>query len=120
MPATYEIDRQKRLITSRLWGPVTDREVFEHNEKLRRDPQFDTTYQQLVDLTEVTEVVVTTGMINQTSLDQFFAPGTRRAMVAVDDAVYGMARMFALRAESVGQTIEIFRDSQKARDWLGI
>ena len=120
MPATYEIDRQRRLITSRLWGPVTDREVFEHNEKLRGDPDFDPTYQQLVDLTEVTEVVVSTSMINETSLDQFFEPGTRRAMVAVDDAVYGMARMFALRAESVGQTIEIFRDSQKARDWLGI
>ena len=120
MPATYEIDRQKRLITSRLWDPVTDREVFDHNKLLRSDPQFDPTYQQLVDLTGVSEVIVTTSMINETSLDQFFEPGTRRAMVAVDDAVYGMARMFALRAESVGQTIEVFRDLRRARDWLGI
>ena len=120
LPATYEIDRQRRLITSRLWGPVTDREVFDHNQKLRSDPQFDPTYQQLVDLTGVTEIVVTTSMINETSLDQFFEPGTRRAMVAVDDAVYGMARMFALRAESVGQTIQIFRDAERAREWLGI
>ena len=120
LPATYEIDHQRRLITSRLWGPVTDREVFEHNEKLRSDPQFDPTYQQLVDLTGVSEIVVSTSMINETSLDQFFEPGTRRAMIAVDDAVFGMARMFALRAESVGQTIEVFRDGKQARDWLGI
>ena len=120
LPATYEIDHQRRLITSRLWDPVTDREVFDHNKKLRSDPQFEPTYQQLVDLTGITEVVVTTSMINETSLGQFFEPGTRRATVAVDDAVYGMARMFALRAESVGQTIQVFRDLKHARDWLGI
>jgi hypothetical protein len=76
--------------------------------------------ENFVGIGEVTEIVVTTSMINETSLDQFFEPGTRRAMVAVDDAVYGMARMFALRAESVGQTIQIFRDAERARDWLGI
>lgn len=120
MPFNYEIDPQRRLVISRLWGAVTDREVYEHNQKLRSDPRFDPTYRQLTDLTGVTEIVVTTGMINETSLDQFFAPGTRRAMVATDDGVFGMARMFALRAEGLGQTIEVFREEQPARDWLGI
>lgn len=120
MPATYEIDPQHRLVTSRLWGAVTDQEVFDHNSRLRGDPRFNPTYQQLTDLTGVTEIGVSTGTINETSLDQFFAPGTRRAIVATDDAVFGMARMFALRAESVGQTIQVFRDEQQARDWLGI
>ena len=120
LPFNYEIDPQRRLIISRLWGAVTDSEVYEHNQKLRTDPRFDPTYRQLTDLTGVTEIVVTTGMINETSLDQFFAPGTRRAMVATDDGVFGMARMFALRAEGLGQTIEVFREEQPARDWLGI
>ena len=120
MPGTYEIDPQRRLVTSRFWGAVTDTEVFEHNQKLRSDPRFDATYQQLVDLTAVTGISVTTGTINETSLDQFFQPGTRRAFVAKDDAVFGMARMFALRAESVGQTIQVFRDGGAAREWLGL
>jgi hypothetical protein len=120
LPATYEIDPHRRLITSRLWGAVTDVEVYDHNEKLRADPNFDPTYQQLTDLSGVTEIGVTTGMINTTSLDQFFEPGTRRAILATDDGVFGMARMFAIRAESVGQTIQVFRDERQARDWLGI
>jgi hypothetical protein len=120
LPATYEIDPQRRLVTSRLWGAVTDGEVYEHNRVLRSDPHFDPTYKQLVDLSGVTEIAVTTSMINETSLDQFFEPGTRRAMFASDDAVFGMARMFALRAESVGQTIQVFRDEKLAREWLGI
>ena len=120
MPATYDIDPQRRLVTSRIWGGVTDTEILGHNETLRADPRFDSTYRQLVDMTGITEIRVTTGMINETSLDQFFEPGTRRAFVATDDAVFGMARMFALRAEGLGQTIQVFRDAGKAREWLGI
>ena len=120
MPASYEIDPQRRLITSRLWGAVTDTEVYDHNRQLRSDPAFNPTFQQLTDLSGVTEIAVTTSMINDTSLDQFFEPGVRRAIVATDDGVFGMARMFALRAESLGQTIQVFRDADKARDWLGI
>lgn len=120
LPATYEIDPQQRLVTSRLWGRVTDNEVFEHNQKLRTDPRFDPTYHQLTDLSGVTEIGVSTSTVNATSLDQYFAPGTRRAFVATTDAVFGMARMFAMRAESVGQTIQVFRDLTQAREWLGI
>jgi hypothetical protein len=120
LPATFEIDPQRRLVTSRIWGAVTDTEIFSHNEKLRADPRFDASYQQLVDMTGVTEIRVSTSTINQTSLDQFFEPGTRRAFVATDDAVFGMARMFALRAEGLGQRIEVFREEGLAREWLGI
>ena len=71
LPATYEIDHKQRLVTSRLWGPVTEDEVFEHNDKLRNDPEFDPSYRQFVDMTGITEIKVGTGMINETSLDQF-------------------------------------------------
>ena len=120
MPTTYEIDSQRRLVTSRIWGAVTDIEVFQHNQTLRTDPKFDPTYRQLVDMTGITSIGVSTSMINETSLDQFFEPGTRRAFIATDDAVFGMARMFALRAEGLGQTIQVFRDEGLAKEWLGI
>lgn len=120
MPITYEIDSQRRLVTSCIWGVVTDAEIFQHNDRLRSDPRFDPAYRQLVDMTGVTEIGVSTSTINETSLDQFFDPGTRRAFVATDDAVFGMARMFALRAEGLGQTIQVFRDGGEAREWLGI
>ncbi len=120
MPGSYEIDPQRRLVTSRIWGAVTDSEILEHNRTLRTDPKFDPTYQQLVDMTAITSIGVSTSMINETSLDQFFEPGTRRAFIATDDAVFGMARMFALRAEGLGQTIQVFRDSRQAREGLGI
>ena len=120
MPTSYEIDPQRRLVTSRIWGAVTDVEIFQHNQTLRTDQKFDPSYRQLVDMTGITSIGVSTSMINETSLDQFFEPGTRRAFVATDDAVFGMARMFALRAEGLGQTIQVFRDERLAKEWLGI
>ena len=107
-------------MTSRLWGPVTEDEVHDHNTRLRTDPAFDAGYRQLVDLTGITEIRVRSSTVNVTAMDQFFTPGTRRAFVASTDAAFGMARMFALQAEGSGQTIEVFRDRKKAEEWLSL
>lgn len=118
MPVTYAIDPKQKLVTTTLWGVVTEEEVLDHNRRLRTDPAFDPGYRQLVHMTEITESRVSTNMINETSADQFFTPGTRRAFVASTDSIFGMARKFALQAEAGGQTIEVFRDLRKAEEWL--
>ena len=119
LPFSYDINERERLVTSRLWGPVSEAEIHDHNTRLRSDPKFDPAYKQLTDLTGVTDIIVGTDVINETALDQFFNPGTRRAFLASNDAVFGLARMFALRAEGSGQTIEVFRERKKAEEWLG-
>ncbi len=120
MPFTYTIDPNRKLVTSRLWGAVSEEELHEHNQRLRTDPAFVPEYRQLVDMTGLTEILVSTKMISQTSMDHFFAPGTKRALVASSEAAFGMARMFALQSEGGGQTIEVFRDLHKAEEWLGL
>jgi hypothetical protein len=120
VPVEYAIDPKKKLVTTRLSGVVTEDEVLSHNRRLRTDPAFDPSYRQLTEMTAITESRVSTNLINETSADQFFKPGTRRAFVATVDAIFGMARKFALQAEASGQTIEVFRDLRKAEEWLGL
>jgi len=120
MPVSYTIDQNQRLVFSCLSGAVTEPEVHEHNRTLRADPDFNPRYRQLVDCTGVTEILLGTPTINAVSQDQFFAPGTRRAFIAISDLAFGLARMFALRAECSGQTIEVFRERRAAEEWLGI
>ena len=103
-----------------FWGSATEDEVAEHNRSLRTDPQFDPHFRQLTDITGITEILVSTKMIQETAHDQYFAPGALRAFVASDNAAFGMARMFALHAESLGQTIHVFRDRASAEKWLGL
>jgi hypothetical protein len=120
VPVTYTIDPNQKLVITRLWGAVTDDEVHDHNRRLRTDPVFNPGYRQLADMTGLTEILVSTKLIDETSVDQFFNPGTPRAFVASADAVFGLARKFALQAEAVGQTIQVFRDLESAENWLGL
>jgi hypothetical protein len=120
VPVTYAIDPEKKLVLSRIWGPATESEVLEHNRQLRHDPLFDPSYQQLADMSGVTELLVPTSTVRETALDSFFSPGVRRAFVATGDGAFGMARMFALHAESLGQVVEVFRDRGEAERWLGL
>jgi hypothetical protein len=120
LPITYEIDPEQKLVVTRIWGAATEDEVAEHNRSLRTDPQFDPHYRQLADLNGITEILVSTKVIEDTAHDQYFAPGVRRAFVASADTAFGLARMFALRAESMGQTIHVFRDRAAAEAWLGL
>jgi hypothetical protein len=120
VPVTYAIDPNQKLVITRCWGAVTEDEVHDHNRRLRTDPAFNPGYRQLADMTGLTEILVSTKMINETSIDQFFNPGTPRAFVASTDAVFGLARKFALQAEAVGQTIQVFRDLESAENWLGL
>ena len=120
MPISYHIDPRQQLVVSHLSGVVTNDEVQVHNSTLPTDPRFDPSYRQLIDLTGITEIRVTTETVTTAAQNQYFTPGTRRAFVATSEAAFGMARMFALRAEAGGQTIEVFRDREKAEKWLGI
>jgi hypothetical protein len=120
LPFSYAIDPKQQLVISRLWGVVTEDEVRDHNRRLRTDPAFDPGYRQLADMRAITESRVGTDLINETSVDHFFTPGTRRAFVTATDANFGMARKYASQAEAEGQTIEVFRDLHRAEEWLGI
>jgi hypothetical protein len=120
LPISYSIDPEQRLVTSRIWGVVTNEEVDEHNRQLRNDPMFDPAYAQIADMTGVTRNKVTFANVQQTARDQYFTPGARRALLVSDDTTYGLCRMFATYAESVGQVLNVFRDRQEAEDWLGL
>ena len=120
MPATYTIDKERKVVLSRIWGAATEAEIADHGLRLRNDPQFHPDFRQLLDMRDLTELLVGTEMVRNASRNQFFAPGVRRALVAKSDAAFGMARMYAIASENEGQTIEVFRDMSAAEMWLGL
>jgi len=120
LPAEYQIDVERKLVTCRAWGALTDDDVREHYQALRADPLFDPTYRQLVDMTGITEDRVDTATKRRESQNQIFVPGVRRAWVASQDYTFGMARMYAVAAENQGQNIGVFRARSDAEEWLGL
>ena len=120
MPSSYKIDTSRRLVITRIWGAATDEDIHEHARRLRVDPQFDPTYRQLADMSDITEILVSRGTIEEISRGQLFTPGAQRAFVSSQDAVFGLLRKYQLHADSSGQVIGVFRDRNAAEDWLGL
>ncbi len=119
MPAFYKIERENRLVLSTASGTITPSDIFNHQEKLGCDPDFDPTYSQLVDVSHVTKIEVTTEDIRRLAQGNLFSPKSRRAILVSSDAAFGFARMFEMLRESAGETgIEVFRSLDEALEWV--
>jgi hypothetical protein len=120
MPATYKIDLELGIVRSVASGVLTDDDCDEHVEALRNDPLFKPSMDQLIDFTGVTEIRVSAGAVQRVARRNPFGKGARRAFVIVDDAVYGMARMYDSFTSRQPHNLVIFRDMAQAVDWLGL
>jgi hypothetical protein len=118
MPTAYRIDVVPQLVRSRAWGELTTEEFRDHYSRLIVDPRFQPSFRGLTCLDDVTKFTIEPWMIAEVSSWPVFNVGTRRAVVARADVGYGLARMFSLHAERVGQNVRAFRDVREAQEWL--
>ena len=120
MPYSYRIDDDLQVVVTRAWGDLTDHDMREHIQRLRADPAFRPDYGHIVDLQDVTQVSASVATIQSNAILSIFDPGSRRAIIAAGDTAFGMARMFAFFAETVGQKVDVFRSSDKALEWMDL
>jgi hypothetical protein len=115
----YEIDKERRLITSTASGVITLREVWAHQEKLGKDPDFDPGFAQLLDVTQVTKLKLSSEDVRRVADSNTFSTNPRLAIVATSSLVYGMARMFQIFREMKGEEkTRVFRDRDEALAWV--
>jgi hypothetical protein len=121
MPASYRIDQDVGVVFSVFEGRITYEELLDHQQRLSSDPDFRPTMSHVMDARGVTERAVTAFGVRTVATPRIFAPGSRRAIIAGDDASsYGYVEMFqALRSRS-GEDIEIFSTVEDAHRWLGL
>lgn len=120
MPESYEIDAERGLVVCRAWGDLSSEDLHNHYRRLAADPAFSPHFEQLADLTEVTQFTVDSEAIESEARSSIFAPGTRRALVAPKGLAYGLARMFAAHGAASGQEMEVFTELGPAEKWLGV
>jgi hypothetical protein len=102
----------------RAWGVFSNADLRDNCQRIAADVRFEPTLLQLANLDDVTEFTLAPAVIAEIASWSLFDIGTRRAIVASADVAYGLARMFSLHAEYVGQNVRVFRDEQAAVDWL--
>jgi hypothetical protein len=121
MPVTYKINSAKRLIRTTCTGKVNPEEVANHFRELERDPNRPDRLNVLLDLSEVTSLpetpdlrMVRHQLEKLTRSVQFQAC----AIVACDDALFGMMRMFEVFAREHFVVTHVFRLMAEAEAWL--
>jgi hypothetical protein len=119
MPAFYKIDKERRLIVSTATGVFNREESLSHRRRLLADPDFDPSYSQLVDFTNVTQFDLSSEDVRQLAHNSVFAPNARRAFIVASDFAFGLGRMYEMLREGAGENgIRVFRELDDALDWV--
>jgi hypothetical protein len=126
MPIAYTVDHAHRLILAEGHGAFTHEDVTHYQAEVRRSDLAG--YDELVDMTDVQEVVLrSTERIRElartsAALDED-APPSRFVIVAPQDAVFGIGRMYETYRgldERSRKKVSVFRSRHEALAFLGL
>ena len=118
MPASYQIDKTRRLVISTASGFLTAADILAHQRKLLVDPSFDPDCSQIVDCTAVTGIDLSPDDVREVTAATIFSAHSRRAVLVATDEQSGFASMFKMMREAQGEYgIRVFRDRAEALRW---
>ena len=122
MPFSYVVYKKHRLVVSTGTGRVTYDEIKARQDQTKGDPDFNSDFNQIVDLRAATTVDLTVDQARELASRNIFSPTSRRAFIATTPAVFGMGRMWESYTEIAQKTsqIRIFSNLLSAIDWLGL
>ncbi len=122
MPISYTIDKHRKLILTKVSGILTDDELYHHKRSLMNDPQFEPGMRELSDVREIKELHVTSsGVWSMASIDKEHAEklqSFKLAIIASEDIVFGMARMYQSLTQPSLPQVNVFRNEEEAMKWL--
>ena len=119
MPAYFKIDKERRLVMSTFSGVFTLADGLSHQEKLLKDPDFAPSFSQLLDCTHVTKIELGPEDVRTLAQRAIFSSNSRRAILVSSDLAFGLARMFVIFRESLGEKgVRVFHDLEEALYWV--
>jgi hypothetical protein len=119
MPVRHVIDLKHHLVITVGEGPVTIDEIKAHRDRLLCNPDFDPSFNELIDLTTMTKAEMSVNDLMDLARSSIFSPASQRAIVAVKPEVFGMGRVYeAVHAER--SQIRVFYDRNEALTWLRV
>jgi len=99
-------------------GVLTREDMVGHQNRLLKDPDFDPSFSQIIDFTNLTRVDIRPEDILFLAERNVFSPKSHRALLADNDLAFGLARMYEMIREAKGETgVRVFRDREAALAW---
>ena len=119
MAVEHFVDPAKRLVITKCSGEVSRDEVVKSMKKLKDRLDFQPSFCQLVDLSQVSKLNL--GFSDMEIIhrlhDPFSTEGKRAVVAPGSGAIYGLARMYQLLVDH--ENFEVFQSELDAVLWLG-
>jgi hypothetical protein len=120
MRVRYSIDKQRRLIVTNAEGSVMFDDIRGHQDRLLADPDFDASFDQLIDTTPATKFEISADEAKILAQRRIVSPESRRAFVATAPHIYGLGRMMEVYHEDLEYAdVHVFYSMEEALKWLG-
>jgi hypothetical protein len=122
MPARYVIHKDQRLVINYGWGRLTFADFRAQQEALLKDPDFDPSFNQLVDVTETTALDLTIEQAKTIARRPIYLSSSRRAVIAKSPDVFAMGRLMDVyhAMATSREHVAVFYDREAALQWLGL
>ena len=118
MALRYCIDKNQRLVLTHTEGCVTFDDARAHQDQLLADPDFDPSFDELIDTTLTTKFEISANQVRILAKRRVVSPEARRAIVAPQPHIFGVARIMEVYHQDVGGEIQVFYSMDEALKWL--
>ena len=123
MPFIHHVLKEQRLVLIVGSDVVWADDIVANRHALLSDPDFDPSFDALVDFTRVPDASLNLDAIRTLSRQALFSPVSRIAVVlAVSGgmALFAIARMYETYREvsAMGDRLRVFRTLEQGREWL--
>jgi hypothetical protein len=119
MAVDFRIDPANEIVFSEAHGRLTGDDLLDFQKRLREHPIFRAGFRHLLDLRDVSRFDVPMSALRRLAKVPIFVKGSRQAYVVPNSLAFALARVFRALASDYSDDLEIFRDDDKAREWLG-
>ena len=115
----YLIDKQRQLIRTTAEGCVRFDDIRDHQDRLLADPDFDGSFDQLIDTTPATRFDISRHEAKILAQRRMLSPEARRAFVAIKPHIFGLGRMMMIYHEGLKSAeVQLFYSMDEALKWL--
>lgn len=122
MGIQYRYDEVQRLLHTVVSGQVTDEELLSYAAEIN-GKGFPTPRLELFDCREATTGALTPDGLRRVAATFGASEASepvRAALVAPEDAAFGLSRMYQAYRMDSDVELSVFRDTSEARAWLGV
>ncbi len=124
MPILYTIAPDQKIAYIKAWGKVAVDEIMIEGARMFAETEWENGLNILCDYREITDFNLSKEdvalVVDQDKKHECLFDKSKIAIVAEDDLVFGMSRMWETLSSESNLTKMIFRNMNDAESWLGV